>query len=470
MFRRVFAILLVAVLPARAIAEPTRLTLVPAALPKPSLQYQLLPDANKSEPGNAATLYYRSLAMFFENKHLLEDIRQEYWTKWLTVPLEDLRGKEVREKLGQWHHLLHEVEVASRRRQCDWQLDGRREGIGLVLPDLNGFRNLGLLLAVRARYEMATGRPDLAVRTLQTGFALARHLGEGPYVIHVLVGAAIANDMCGRLEELIQEPGASNLYWALTTLPRPFCDAQAAIRDQSDVFEHMFPWLKRLEEGALPLATVQGFMMDLERVRADFNIRKPELATLRTAALVTAFHGEAKRYLIDHGFASEMVEAMPSLQAVTLAAFREFRESAQEAAKWVHVRDGLRTAGFKEASTRGKAATARLDQLFFYGLLHGLQADDFDLEKLSAATGRVDRRLAALRCVESMRVYAAAHGGKLPASLADLVDAPAPDDPISGKPLAYKLAGETATLTTPPASSDKPGTVPAVEYELTVRH
>ena len=37
-----------------------------------------------------------------------------------------------------------------------------------------------------------------------------------------MVGAAIAYVMDAVLEELLKQPGAPNLYWALTTLPRPY--------------------------------------------------------------------------------------------------------------------------------------------------------------------------------------------------------------------------------------------------------
>jgi hypothetical protein len=467
MCRRFSAILFLAGLPLQVFAEPTRLTLVPAAAPKPSLKYALLTDSHEANSGNAATLYYRSLGLYFENKALLEDNHQEYWHKWLTGPLEDLRAKEVGEKLARYGSLLREVEIASQCNRCDWQLDGRREGIGLLLPDLSAFRHLAMVLAVRARHEIATGRPEVAVTMLRTGFTLARHLGEGPTLIHAIVGSAVANMMCDRVEELSELPGAPNLYWALTTMPRPFLDAQVALREQSEVFEQMFPWLKRMEQGPLSLSQVQETMAGLQRVVDDFNIRKPEAANLRLATLVTALHADAKRYLIGHGFAPDMVEAMPSLQAVTLAAFREYRESSQEVAKWFYVRDGLRTPRCKEAEARYREATSRLDQLFFHGLLRGLQEDRSPLEPIAAARDRLDRRLAALRCIESIRVYAAAHDDKLPAALADLVDAPAPDDPVGGKPFDYKLTGEKATLRASPIPGDK--AAKASEYELTVR-
>jgi len=70
--------------------EPIPLTLHPAAPPKPSLKYRLLPDRREQQPGNAATLYYRALAMFAENQALLKEIQCEYWGAWRSMPLKEL--------------------------------------------------------------------------------------------------------------------------------------------------------------------------------------------------------------------------------------------------------------------------------------------------------------------------------------------------------------------------------------------
>ncbi len=68
----------------------------------------------------------------------------------------------------------------------------------------------------------------------------------------------------------------------------------------------------------------------------------------------------------------------------------------------------------------------------------------------------VDRSRAAMINVEAIRSYAAAHGGALPKSLADLGDTPAVDNPATGGPFAYKTDGATATITddTSPVAAD----------------
>src|SRR5579884_400169 len=194
-------------------SEPIALTLHPAAPPKPSLKYRLLPDRREQQPGNAAALYYRALAMFVENQTLLREIQSEYWSNWRALPLKQLPRQEIQEKLRMARHLLAELQQAALRRDCDWQLEGRSEGFGLLLPELNGYRRVAEVIAVQARLEIAEGQFDKALQALQTGYALAHRLGEGPTLIHTLVGAAVASVLNDQLQELIQQPCAPNLYW-----------------------------------------------------------------------------------------------------------------------------------------------------------------------------------------------------------------------------------------------------------------
>src|SRR5262249_1640184 len=95
------------------------------------------------------------------------------------------------------------------------------EGIYLLLPDVQQIRKLAAALKVRFRAEVALGRFDDADRTAKTMFAMARHTGEHPTLIGGLVGIAVAFVAIGPLEEMLEQPGSPNLYWALTNLPTP---------------------------------------------------------------------------------------------------------------------------------------------------------------------------------------------------------------------------------------------------------
>lgn len=99
------------------------------------------------------------------------------------------------------------------------------------------------------------------------------------------------------------------------------------------------------------------------------------------------------------------------------------------------------------------------------GVLEGSNAA---LDRFRLITTRLDRDLAALQCVEAIRSYAASHGGKLPASLADITEVSVPGDPTNnGEPFRYAATGSTAILESflPPGGSEKE----QVRYEISVK-
>ena len=83
---------------------------------------------------------------------------------------------------------------------------------------------------------------------------------------------------------------------------------------------------------------------------------------------------------------------------------------------------------------------------------------------MPTVTVHVDRQLAALRCIEALRLYAASHQGKLPAALDEIREVPIPLNPATGKLFGYRLEGKTAVL-------DADGDLPfekTPQYRITV--
>jgi hypothetical protein len=64
---------------------------------------------------------------------------------------------------------------------------------------------------------------------------------------------------------------------------------------------------------------------------------------------------------------------------------------------------------------------------------------------------RVERHLAALRCVEALRLHGAGHDGQLPARLDEVRAVPLPTDPVTGKGFdaLYRRDGARAVLDVP---------------------
>ena len=127
----------------------------------------------------------------------------------MTMPLPDLKtlAADPSGPIGWIENapLLKELDRAARRQYCDWDLVTRaEEGIGMLLPDIQSFRMFAPMLAVRARLELADGDFNMAERSLQTGLAFGRHLGDSPTLVQSLVAAAVTTVMLDQVEQWVE--------------------------------------------------------------------------------------------------------------------------------------------------------------------------------------------------------------------------------------------------------------------------
>ena len=195
-----------------------RLIVTAAPAPRPALRYQLLPELREMSPGNPIPNYMRCSVEqqgFFLDREALE--RRE---DLLVMPLKELAVQELQVH-GQV--ALHQADRAARLDAPDWQilLKLKADGIGALIPDVPQLRPVAAALKVRFRAEVALGRFDDAIGTAKTLFAMSRHLSEHRTFIGNLVGIAVAYNAIGPMEEMLEQPGCPNLYWALSNLPDP---------------------------------------------------------------------------------------------------------------------------------------------------------------------------------------------------------------------------------------------------------
>src|SRR5262249_42358321 len=90
------------------------------------------------------------------------------------------------------------------------------------------------------------------------------------------------------------------------------------------------------------------------------------------------------------------------------------------------------------------------------------------LQKVRRAQGRLEQRIALLRHVEALRLYAAEHAGKLPEKLSDF-PVPLPPDPFTGKPFRYDVDGATAHFRGSPPPGEEKNPAYNVHYEVTLQ-
>lgn len=84
--------------------------------------------------------------------------------------------------------------------------------------------------------------------------------------------------------------------------------------------------------------------------------------------------------------------------------------------------------------------------------------------KVHLLMNRLNRHVAALQCIEAIRLYVGSHDGTFPGKLLDIKEADVPDDPVSTKPFSYNLSGSAAIFEAP-ASEELEGKY-AIRYEL----
>ncbi len=419
-----------------------------------ALAYPLRLDPLDSDPGNAALLWLRAGMQVSQVKRVITE-DEEKWSGLPAhgaTPLDQLPQEKVAKLLEPFESALRIAHAAARRERCDW---GEPP---LTLTNLHGFlpldeiqsmRTLARLLCFEHRLALAKGDWKESVRIVRTGLTMARHLGESKLLLAHLVGIAIEAIMQGRIEEMIVQPGAPNLYWSLTDLPTPLVAVETAIRYELNTVHRTFPSLRRLEATPeVPLDQEQLFAMFSEALRG-FQPEEEMPAWKRSLLLTTTvahYFQTAKKALLDRGVPREKVEKLPTAQVVGLYFLNDYNRLRDDVLKLQNLppwqAQPLLDALEKQLGARMKRGGNPFLMLFPA------------INKVAHANLRQQRSVAILRTVEAIRLHAAHNGGKLPAKLADLTVAPAPIDPATGRTFEayYRVEDGVAKLEVPPLS------------------
>jgi hypothetical protein len=430
-----------------------RLTVQPATAPKPALRYVLLPELKEMNPGNPIQNYLKCFMdqqKFFFDKEAFE--RRE---KLLAMPLKELPARELQEYGG---FALSQADWAARLDNPDWQilLNMKADGIYTSIPDVRQLRPLARALKVRFRAEVALGRFDDALRTAKTMFAMSRHLGQHPTFVGNLYGFAIANLTIGPLEEMLEQPNCPNLYWALTNLPNPLVSLDTARQGER---VGIMQWVFRDLDDSAPMSAdrLKGFIASMDKLlkvehpnKLGAGLRAWLDARTKDQGMVAA----ARRRLVEVGLSEARVQLFTADQVILLDEKRELEVRFDDVMKTINL-----------PAWQAEAVGTLYKRTNEPALFEFVPAVD----EVVRARGRLDQRIALLRHVEAVRLYAAEHNGTLPAKLSD-VTVPLPDDPFTGRPFRYEVNGTSAHLRgSPPPGMEKD---PAfnVHYEVTLQN
>lgn len=445
--------------------EPRTIAITPAATPAAALKYRLFPSSARLTPGNAAPIYLR---IRYQTTDALWDQITQNSEKWLNVPIDRFPTVEAHKFLDGWNRQLEQLAFGARRSHCDWDYtipEQRHNIINVALPDCQGMRQWIRLVSLKARLEIAEEKYDEAVRTIQTGMAFSRHIADGPFFINGLVGLAGIHVMLDRCEELIARPGAPNLYWALATLPNPVIDFRREIEIERRLFENLIPELEQVEsdqprtaaEWSSILARIHERLVQISRDYNAFELKAfagRDLARFRAESLAPALAYLKSRPDLDDARRA----AIGDDQAVAMFVAGRHRELWDDLFKASYL--PLREALTQLDAAEQRMQAARSGSLLPFAALHPA------LGSLFRNHMKVERRIAALRVIEAIRLNAAAHGGGLPASLDQITEVPVPADPATGEPFIYRAADDAGLLHGPRAGLPPPW----LSYRIAIRH
>jgi hypothetical protein len=446
-------------------ARPVRVTMTVDAAdePRPALRYPLFHDAYDQVPGNAAVAYARAMRLMFQNADWNEHITQ--CAKWIDLPLDQLPVDEVTAVLQTYSSALRELRKATLRERCDWEIPIRAEGTGALLPHISGMRSAVRLLTLDIRFAIRQGHLDEAIERLRTGFTIARHLGDSTLLIEGLVGVSVAQQLLFAVEDFIQQPGAPNLYWALTDLPPAYLTLWQATRwERSFIYTHL-PVLRELDRRPITGSDLQRTWTELQQINdlgLGTGLPPDDRATLSLAGLAWAAYPLATEGLRLQGATPSQLEAWSAAEVLVRYVGGAYLRQRDDMFKWFGLPYPVAREGLDRALAAFEQAVAQspVEHILARMLLPALgrAADRF---------AELDRQFAMLRCVEAIRLHAAHHGLELPGSLDEIKVVPVPADPMTGLPFSYRLNGRTIVLDAPPVpegAARRPTT-----YEITFR-
>jgi hypothetical protein len=483
-------------LTALAVAEPPGAPVAPAPEPMPvvklavttgatnvsALKYTLLPDPLDLTPGNAAPLWiHAGHAIKGPNRQLVEGEYKgrggpagtPFNFEGKHVALKDLPKEEIRAYLAHFTLALRLADQAAHCDHCDWELPPLKlQDFDFPFDEIQQLRTVAALLSTRFRLELSEGKLDDALRTLQTGFALARDIGKGDTLIQDLVAIAVGSIMFGHVEEWMQQPGSPNLYWALTDLPCPLVNTAHAMRIELTTIYRSFPPLRKLihdsDKGAVSEEEMNKIVSELFDILANLEGSGSKASDwqkkLAAAAIALKVYPDAKKYLLEHGRKAEQLDAMPASQVVLLYYVDDYDQNKDDILKWMNVSPWEARAGLE--ATMKKIRELGPTHNPIVSLLLPAVA------KVYEARVRIERQADYLRCAEALRMYAATHDGKAPGKLED-VKLPLPLNPYTGEGFDkyYKVEADgTAVFEVPPPPPNM--NIPSLgrRFELTPKH
>jgi len=452
--------------------ETLRLKIHPKEESKPALKTKFVLDPFEQLEGNAAIYYLKAMG-FLERDPARDQIRQAYKNveeqmkatgkerehfppySYLEMRPSDYPKAEVAKYLELTAFQEPILREAKRMRyfSMDRNIHLAENPVVYLLPEIQAMRELAKTQSIRCRLAIAENRIDDAIEIISQQITMSRHLGMDDFLVCYLVGNAVLSMALEDSLFLREHADCPNLYWAFAQLPRPLIDTERCL-----AFERQFAFfqISRLKEVNTTVKTSEywhEFIADFSKQTADMeqyadSTNKRFISQVQGDKRVEAIQksieenaSQAKQYLLDRGIlTSEVVESFPKEQLVFLAMKDYYQVAGDNNFKWLNLPYDAAQGRFEQIK---KQLEEDSEKLGWFTNLHYIFWPA--TESIFVTKTRMQQQLAASQAIEAIRMAGASNGGKLIDSL-DQAPVPVPNDPFTGKPFSYEVAGDVAVL------------------------
>lgn len=435
--------------------------------------------ASGTQDGNGAPIYREAIGLYeaARQKHVL--LTEDELARWNDPmkPLDPAAAAKVDAWLADLKPALDKAVAATQMRSCDWQFgEDKLRGLDYFTVDASVFdsmRKLSRAVNLQARRAIAQKRFDDALSDVRVNVRMARDLVTCKLLLCGLIGAQILEISGHTTLELMAAPGAPSISQSLGALPRPLIDLRPGIKFELASGYQLFPLIDRPETTErTPQQWNEELRRTLERLLeiSAMNAEQPTGARLAPGHVVMGIaysmggYTHARRMLLSEGMSAEQIEPLAVGKVIALGAARAYRKREQAHA-------ALLDLPYQEFVRRRAALEQQLDEEHRQSLAVAsdriLPIAELVIGPATVGYSRqvgLDRSWAALEVVAALRAHAAANGGKLPASLADVKAVNVPVNPATGEAFAYRLDGERAVLELPRSDGFPDG----YRYEISI--
>ncbi len=444
-------------------AKPDTETLLihPGSEPDPLLAYRLFPSAFEMVDGNAAVHYQRAVACADVPMEIEE--RFEKRDEWLGLPLQEFPLKQAKAFLAavKYTRIIMELQKGNRCRDCNWRTLSEdllpQEPRELMFSDQlmgnywNPFYPVSEVLELALFVQIKHKKVHEALTLVSTGLSFAHRLLESGSLSNFYSGSQLSHSMLEKLYYLISLPDTPNLYWALSDLPRPFMSCKNVVENQCMRWRRLYTSLYKADRSEILISEIKEL---LTHEAFPFNTMKSRKAPGHVKAVFAIkLYPDAKMYLIKKGWNRETVNSMDRLRVIALFLTSKRRLLTHRILTLLSL--PRHKWGNRYTRLANDITGLRVDLYAFSNWERFFLEDIYAVfESLVNKEGVIDRQVAALRCIEAIRLYRGTHKGGMPASLEEL-SVPVPVDPLSGTGFQYTKEAKRSTLSAPSVPSGR---------------